>query len=132
MEPYDIKVYAHNSKANLYGTVTSPFEKYHAEDVVSRVKGVAEIENHLKFERKWMRKTDREIKQDIEGEFFWSPFVDSDEIKVTVEDGVATLKGTVGTWFEFGKAQENALEGGARWVENRLKVEYGPIYYLPL
>ncbi|MBD3184206.1 BON domain-containing protein [Candidatus Poribacteria bacterium] len=132
IDSYDITVYVHNSKARLYGTVDSQFEKYHTEDIVSRVKGVAEIENYIKYHKKWKQKDDLEIKQDIRDELFWSPFVDSDEIKIDVEDGTATLKGTVGTWFEFNKAQENAFEGGARWVKNNLKVEFGPIYYLPL
>jgi osmotically-inducible protein OsmY len=67
-------------------------------------------------------KTDREIKNAIKNELWWSPFVDSDEVTVKVEDGVATLMGTVDSWSERRAATNNALEGGAIRVENDLVV----------
>jgi osmotically-inducible protein OsmY len=45
---------------------------------------------------------------------------------VTVDDGVVTLTGTVDTWTEREAAEENALEGGALRVVNRLDVDFGP------
>ena len=74
-------------------------------------------------------KSDWEIEQNIEDEFFWSPFVDGDDITVQVEDGVAHLTGTVDTWSEYEAARENALEGGAVIVDNDLLILYGPEYY---
>lgn len=76
-------------------------------------------------------KTDWEIREDINDELFWSPFVDSDAITVTVDNGVATLTGTVETWYERRTATENAYEGGAVAVDNDLRVTYGPAYYNP-
>lgn len=46
-------------------------------------------------------------------------------ITVEVEDGVATLTGTVESWGEYRAAAENALEGGAIMVDNELEVS-GP------
>ena len=62
------------------------------------------------------------IKQEIERELWWSPFVDSDAIDVSVRQGVATLSGTVDTYFEYQTAIENAREGGAKRVEPSLKI----------
>ena len=76
-------------------------------------------------------KTDWEIKEDIDDELFWSPFVDSDDVSVSVDDGVAELTGTVDTWAERETATVNAIEGGAVTVDNDLSVRYGPEYYEP-
>ena len=67
----------------------------------------------------------RQIKKNIEDGFFWSPFVDSDDIKVTVNGGVATLTGTVGTWIGWGEADKDAHKSGASAVLNRVTVKKG-------
>ena len=69
--------------------------------------------------------SDDQIKKNIEDGFFWSPFVDSDDIKVTVDGGVATLTGTVGTWIGWGEADKDAHKGGATEVLNRVTVKKG-------
>ena len=69
--------------------------------------------------------SDEQIKKNIEDAFFWSPFVDRDDIKVTVHGGVATLTGTVGTWIGWGEADKDAHKGGAGAVLNRVKVKKG-------
>jgi osmotically-inducible protein OsmY len=68
----------------------------------------------------------REIKQDVESELYWSPYVDSDNVTVTVEGGVVTLRGKVDTWYERWAAVENAFEGGAKDVFDKLEFTYGP------
>ncbi len=67
-------------------------------------------------------KSDREIKQDIENELRQSPFVDSEKVAVTVKSGVATLTGTVDGWTEYADAEANAYQGGAKKVQNYLKL----------
>jgi osmotically-inducible protein OsmY len=70
-------------------------------------------------------KTDAQIKKSIEDRFFWSPFVDRDDIKVTIDGGVATLTGSVGTWIGYGEADKDAHKGGAATVLNRITVSKG-------
>ncbi len=67
-------------------------------------------------------KSDAAILEDINDEMWWSPFVDSDEVSVAVDDGIATLEGTVESWSEYRSATENAYEGGAVYVDNELSV----------
>ena len=122
----------------------------HAEDLVARTRGVISIENSLtvSFEPlegevslyDWdvvdadhvfeplttTRRADWEIRRDIEHEMIWSPWVDADEVEVAVDDGVATLTGTVDSWSERVQAEEEAIEGGARFVDNELLVRWGP------
>ena len=69
--------------------------------------------------------SDEQIKRNIEDGFFWSPFVDRNDIKVTVDGGVATLTGTVGTWIGWGEADKDAHKGGATAVLNRVTVKKG-------
>jgi len=132
-DPYlssqEIAVSVRNSKVYLYGTVDSSFERSHAEELASNVQGVVKIKNNLQVYGTWKWKTDWEIKEDIESELFWSPFVDSDQIHVSVEDGIATLTGTVENLRERGAASDNAYDGGAKEVYNYLNVKHGPSYY---
>jgi osmotically-inducible protein OsmY len=131
LERSRITVSVHNGKVYLYGSVDSFFEKYEAEDSVSRVKGVVEVENNLKIDKEPAIKTDWEIKRDIERQLFWNPFVDSDDITVSVKDGVATLTGSVYTWYELKDVMKNVMDGGAKWIINKLNVKHGPHDYTP-
>lgn len=132
VERYAITPVVSNGKVFLYGTVDTLFERMRAEDVASRVIGVIDVENNLELTVvPTTRKSDWEIEQDIEDELFWSPYVDADQVNVSVDDGVATLTGAVDTWSEWKAAQDNALEGGAIRVRNDLNVKYGPPYFLP-
>jgi osmotically-inducible protein OsmY len=68
--------------------------------------------------------TDEQIKKSIQDGLFWSPFVDSDDIKVSVNEGVATLTGTVGTRIGLGEVGNDAYQGGASKVVNQVKVKH--------
>jgi osmotically-inducible protein OsmY len=73
------------------------------------------------FERpKQATADDAAIEAEIRRELTWSPFVDGDDVRVTVRDGVAILDGTVDSPEERAAATENAYEGGAVRVVNRL------------
>ena len=150
IERWDVDVVADNGVVYLNGTVDSYFEKEQAEDIASKTNGVIAVENNLKvFDDNdyyfnnyygWNTyfppymvnvtpsyKTDREIKDDIESQLWWSPYVNENEVKVTVVNGKATLEGTVYTEREKRYAEINALEGGATSVENDLVVRYAPL-----
>lgn len=149
LERNEITAEVINGTAYLYGTVDTYFEKGQADDVVSRVAGVTGVNNNLNVRDKFDPYTespyigywgyypydwydyqpgrtmepDAEIADGIRDELWWSPYVDSDEVNVSVENGIATLSGTVDTWSEYRAARENAFEGGASWVNNNLEVE---------
>jgi osmotically-inducible protein OsmY len=132
----------------LYGTVDSWFEKLRAGELATRVAGVRKVDNQLIvrsaipyaqdpyiddwniYDRPWYVytstktfKSDHSIREDVKDELWWSPFVDSDQIQVSVEDGVVELSGEVDSWSEWRSARENAYEGGAVIVRNELEVE---------
>jgi len=147
VDRFEIAVRVENGIAFLSGTVDSYFEKSKADDIASSVRGVVAVRNNLDVDEMgplayepyvdddyiygydWFEyspgrtfKPDKEIKEDIRSELWWSPFVDSEDVTVDVEDGVATLTGSVDSWSEWGAATENAYEGGAVWVDNDLQV----------
>ncbi len=148
VERYEIIVTVVDGTAYLSGEVDSYFDKMQADDLAASTYGVEEVQNTLDvdydeplaydpyvydydiYDYDWYDyepgvtfKTDGEIKEDIVSEMWWSPFVDSDEVTVDVEDGTATLTGTVDSWSEYSSATENAYEGGAVWVDNDVIVE---------
>jgi osmotically-inducible protein OsmY len=149
IEKYDITVSVIDGVAYLDGTVDSYFEKGRADDDASSARGVEQVVNNLKvnqgayplaynpfiydynfYDYDWYNykpdrtfQTDEEIESNIESELFWSPYIDADDISVSVVDGIATLDGTVHSWPEFYAATENAYQGGAIWVRNEIDVE---------
>ncbi len=129
VEKYQVDISVVNGVVYLSGWVDSFYERIQAESVASRVKGVLEVDNNLQVASRWRSKTEKsdwEIRQDVRDELWWSPYVDSDEVTVTVRDGVATLTGTVDSWREWWAASDNAYDGGAVRVRNYLKVRNNP------
>lgn len=119
-----VDVHVIDGTVYLTGRVESVLEKRRADAVAAGVKGVLAVVNDLTVRSwPWNRADDLALRQQIVEQLWWSPFVDSDEIQVSVEDGIATLTGTVQTWHERRTAEENAREGGAAMVRNKLKVE---------
>jgi osmotically-inducible protein OsmY len=147
-----IKVTVDGGTVQLRGDLDSSAEVLRAQEIASGIGGVVAVRNGLTvggrsveglglefpayyhpFVRTYPAvgfrsrpRTDAEIKDDIEDEMFWSPFVDGKKVAVSVENGIATLTGTVDTWGEHNAAIENAHEGGARDVRDQLKVRQGP------
>ncbi len=71
-------------------------------------------------------KTGSELKNAIESQLWWSPYVEQDDVEVKVSGTNAILEGTVETEREKLYAEINAIEGGADEVINNLNVEYSP------
>ncbi|MBD3676136.1 MAG: BON domain-containing protein [Planctomycetaceae bacterium] len=146
VQSYEISTLVDDGKVSLYGTVDNFFEKAKAEDAAASVRGAIVVDNNIVvtnddapqhfdplvddsyYDYHWDLNTtplesDKEIRDDIQSELFWSPFVDSDQVTVNVDDGTATLTGTVDSWTERDSASENAYEGGAVFVDNDLLVK---------
>lgn len=136
VERWEIDVDAASGWVFLSGNVDNSFEKQRAHTIAARVKGVVDVIDNVEYEREWVWKPDWEIREQVDDQLFWSPFVDADQVTVAVDNGVVTLTGEVDTWAERSDAEENAWEGGAKDVRNELTVAhqvYGPLaLYGPL
>lgn len=146
---YEVRTTADLGTVTLTGTVERYFEKVEAENVAESVPGVIEVKNELEVRHTphafvhepylypyypqpadtWSHyiptsqaRSDVQIRAAIEDELAWTPYVDAEAITISVLDGRATLTGTVGSWRERQVATDNAFEGGAIAVINRLGV----------
>lgn len=131
LEPHRLTVRMRDKEVHLYGDAPTYHVKARAQEVAERVSGVTAVVNEINVTYDATIKSDLEIKEEIEDQFFWSPFVDGGDIEVEVEDGVATLRGTVDSPRELNAAIENALQAGARSVENELIVRDAPTQLYP-
>ena len=148
IESREISVDVTGGIAYLDGQVDDYFEKAHADTLASQTAGVTTVVNLIDvadqdpltfnpyvdfytfYDLDWYGPDstattyadDMELKQAINSELWWSPFVDSDEVTVTVDNGIATLTGEVDSWSERAAARENAYEGGAVAVINKINV----------
>jgi len=137
-DPYidrsNVGVTTFRGEVSLAGEVDTWFERSRAESVAATVQGVVDIHNNLVTFRPPRFGADEVLEEEIEDDLLWSPFVDSDEINVSVVNGVATLTGTVDTWADRSWAAEIAREGGALRIQNNVKVrdaEQGA-FWMPL
>lgn len=130
----NVDISADNGWGYLSGKVNTSSQKRRAASVAERQLGVLGVVNNIEFEYSWDAKPDWEIRQDVESQLQWNPFVDQSNISVSVDNGIVNLTGTVDSWTDKQEAKKNALQGGARAVENELRVNnpyygpYGPIY----
>lgn len=147
MEGNEIRVSVKKGKVTLAGKVDHFIDKAEAEDVAMSVRGVTAVANELSvtdtssaflqdpylhpyhplayspaYVPSAPARNDDEIREAIKGELSFSPFVDADQVEVTVQDGKVTLTGKVDTWREREAAAKNAFEGGAISVDNQLEV----------
>ncbi len=122
MAPSQVIVSVKDGQVWLHGRVDTVFEKVLAEDLSAKVRGTVNVKNRLQIDAEWTWKPDWVIFKNIRNELWWSPFIDSENITVSVKDGITTLRGTVNSWAELGVAIENAFEGGAKGVRNTLLV----------
>jgi len=146
-ELYEIDATVDHGSVTLTGDVDTYLEKWEASSAIASIRGVTSIDNQIDVQQttSWVYydpyvypgvmpgadeqptdrstlTTDDDIAEDIENQFFWSPFVDGDDIDVTVDEGTARLTGTVEDIAERRSATENAFEGGAIVVDNDLIV----------
>ena len=123
----DVAVTVMKGVAYLSGNMTSPALQRQVQELAATVPGITKIVNETNLAEGVARKTDFEIKQDIETALYWSPLVDLDTIDVSVTQGIATLDGTVQRWASRLAAEDVAQQVGAVQVNNRLRVIEGPV-----
>lgn len=127
LHPLDLGVDVADNHVRLSGSVKTMGQKIRAENIASQIDGVLTVENRIKVQpdEKTASEKDSDIKSAIEDELFWSPYVDSDRITVTVTNGRALLKGGVANRFVGRIAVQNAFEGGGQTVQTQLALNGG-------
>jgi osmotically-inducible protein OsmY len=73
--------------------------------------------------------TDKDLKQHVQSALDWEPSLDATDIGVSVDEGVVTLRGNVGSYVEKIMAERVALRVyGAKAVANDLTVHLASVY----
>ncbi len=125
-EGYDIHVDVNKGIVTLSGSVHTWYEKYHAREIASKVRGVKGVIDHINIDRDTTRTHNTTaVVADIKAHLKqnWIVRQVSDRINVTVENGTATLTGEVDTWAQRHQAEEVAFNTEGVWkVDNQLKV----------
>ena len=109
---------------SLSGTVPSFAEKLLVESTVRRVKGVRAIAEDLTIRYDYMPKTsDAEIAKRVADVLEWDSLIPREKIKVTVEDGVVKLSGTVDWNYQKDIAFKDAAKiTGVLRIDNHIQV----------
>ncbi len=89
-----VRIVVENGVVTLEGAVPAIWQKHHAQEVISRERGVIRILNRLKAIPA-RRFADRDIADDIGRALLRGGVVDAENLNVKVQAGVVILRGTV-------------------------------------
>lgn len=119
----DIEISTRQGVVTLSGWVPSLLARDHAQKLAETVRGVRSIVNTLDVRPRTSR-TDEQVRRDVSQALLYDAATDAYEVKVSVEKGVAFLRGKVSSFAERELA-ERVSRGvsGVSDVKNELSVE---------
>jgi osmotically-inducible protein OsmY len=121
---WNIRVSARNGIVYLFGPVPTAADARAVLRLVYNTPGVVGVANYLNNNASTPYQRDEDIKRLIERALVWTPYADTAGVRVSVEDGVATLTGRVLSWRGVAAAMDSAYGGGAVDVVEHLEVEH--------
>ncbi|HEY6957519.1 MAG TPA: BON domain-containing protein [Candidatus Limnocylindria bacterium] len=123
-KPAEIGVEVDSGVVTLSGTVTSYAKLLAAADVASTIAGVKGVANELVVRVPGLGvPSDAEIAASVATALRVDPDVNEDAVEIVVRDGIVTLKGTVGYWYQRNAAEEGAGRiAGVVSVKNAIRV----------
>jgi osmotically-inducible protein OsmY len=124
----DLAVGVRDGVVTLAGYVDSYADKWRAERVVSKVKGVKAVVNQLEVKlSSSSQRPDPEIARAAVNALQWNALVPHDRIKVVVEDGWITLRGEVDWYYQKEEAERTVRNiTGIKGVSNLITVATVP------
>jgi osmotically-inducible protein OsmY len=124
----DLAVGVRDGVVTLAGYVDSYADKWRAERVVSKVKGVKAVVNELEVKLpSSSQRTDPELARAAVNALQWNVLVPHDRIQVVVEDGWITLRGEVDWHYQREEAERTVRNiTGIKGVSNLITVATVP------
>jgi osmotically-inducible protein OsmY len=124
----DIAVSVRDGVVILAGFVDSYADKWRAETVVGRVNGVKAVANDLEVKLPVdSQRPDPELARTVLDALEWNILVPHENIKVTVENGWVTLRGTVDWYYQKEEAERTVSNlTGVKGVSNLITVAAKP------
>lgn len=111
----DISVSSRRGAVQLRGVVGSHTEKELALRLTESVPGVRAVDVELEVEPR--PRADAEIESDVLGRLAYDAYLSDDPIQASVEHGLVSLSGVVGTLMEKRRARTQAWVSGVRGVD---------------
>jgi osmotically-inducible protein OsmY len=111
--------------AVLSGTVPSLIAHEAAQRDAQNIPGVESVDNRLevKFNHDHPNKTDQELEKDIQSILSCTADIDTRHIKVSVVDGIVTLKGTIDAYWKKDRMEDLASSvEGILEIKNEVRV----------
>lgn len=124
VDPAEVDAEVERGRVTLRGTVSGPIARREAERAVARVAGVVALENQLTLAGAGTPIADHLLQREIRDGFHWNPALFAEDLEVSVERGVVTLRGTVTGPQAAREAEEEALRAGAASVRSELRVRH--------
>jgi osmotically-inducible protein OsmY len=124
----DVAVSVRDAVVTLAGFVDSYADKWRAETVASRVKGVKAVANDLEVKLpSSSQRPDPEIARAVVDGLKWNVLVPHENIKATVENGWVTLRGDVDWYYQKEEAERTVRNiTGVKGVSNLVMVQKRP------
>jgi osmotically-inducible protein OsmY len=120
-----IKVIVQNGHVELTGEVDSSYQKERAKQCIRYVYGVRNINNLIKLKPFGEEIDPKLVSDEIMREFHRNASIDAKSIRVDVDGGKVTLKGTVRSWAEEKEARKAAWSvKGVTEVEDKLILSF--------
>jgi osmotically-inducible protein OsmY len=117
-----IEVSVTGGAVKLEGTVDAYWKRWKAENLVSDLSGVREVENRLAVVPTESR-LDQQIAEEIEAALVRNLYIDPDRVTVKVEHGKVRLTGSVETYYGRARAYEAAANtAGVIEIDNDVVV----------
>lgn len=121
MDPDELSITVINGNVTLRGTVESFYQKQLAGKDVGNVVGVGWVDNLLTVKAPW--RADSSLRDDLQFDMDTDPYLNGEDIRIQVRQGVVTLTGQVNTFYQKLHAGEVASRVlGVREVVNVLTV----------
>jgi osmotically-inducible protein OsmY len=118
----EIDVSVKGGMVTIKGTVDAYWKSWKVENLISNLRGVIDVENHLAVVPTESI-VDKEIARHIETAFNRNVYVFAEDVTVKVEHGKVTLVGKVPTWYARWKAFDTAaLTPGVTHIDNELVI----------
>lgn len=119
----NVKVEVNDGKVKLDGEVPSFRAMESASEDAYLMEGVRFVDNDLAIRFAETVPSDKDIEDDIKVTLAWDADIDSGKIDVSVDNGIATLKGTVDAyWKKYQAEQDVSYVLGVARVKNELAV----------
>jgi osmotically-inducible protein OsmY len=123
-DAFQVNPEVNNGNVILSGTVGSWQEKELCREVAESVRGVRDVTNNININYNALR-TDKDIKADVLSRLKWDIYVNQQFIRVSVNKGIVSLRGTVASAAEKEWAYDDAWVNGVNSVNvDDLRVQW--------